>query len=353
MRKFLKLFFAAMLVFLAVHPGNPACAQDAHFSQYYATPLQTNPAMTGVFDGKFRLSNSFRNQWSSLGKGYSTLHLSADAPVAKGFLGSNFFGVGFLLYQDKAGEAGYRSTIVEASAAYIAGLDEGGDHFFSIGFQTGLNQQSIDISKATWDDQWNGDQFDPGIPSMENIQLQQFSYLDFNAGVLYYYVPDINNMLSFGASMSHIGSPNISFFKDGKDPLHRKISTTGSADISLTKDNLAWLEPRYMVTFQGKQKEILAGGYFKSKLQFKSKYTNYKKEAYFYFGGFVRVNDAAILSARVEYNTLSLGLSYDINMSNLSTLAGGNNAFEITLAFTSYVKRGQRARHFNKMPRFM
>jgi len=353
MRKFLHRILIALPVFLAIHPWISVSGQDAHFSQFYATPLQVNPAMTGVFDGKFRLSNSYRNQWSSLGKGYSTLHISADAPVAKGFLGNNFFGIGLLVYQDKAGEAGYRNTIVEASGSYIAALDDNGDHFFSMGFQGGLNQESIDISKSTWDDQWNGDHFDPGIPSMENIQLQQFSYLDFNAGFLYYYVPDINNSLSFGASMSHIGSPNISFFKDGKDPLHRKISTTGSADISLTKDNLAWLEPRYMVTFQGKQKEILAGGYFKSKMQFKSKYTNYKKEAYFYIGGFFRMNDAAIVSARVEYNTLSLGLSYDINMSNLSTLSGGNNAFEITLAFTSYVKRGQRAKHFNKMPRFL
>src|SRR4029079_4818753 len=120
MRKFLKLFFVAFMLLLLGAPGLFVSAQDAHFSQYYATPLQTNPAMTGVFDGKFRLSNSFRNQWSSLGKGYSTLHLSADAPVAKGFLGSNFFGLGFLLYQDKAGEAGYRSTIVEASASYVA-----------------------------------------------------------------------------------------------------------------------------------------------------------------------------------------------------------------------------------------
>ena len=164
MRKFLLrgLFFMLVL---------PATAQDVHFSQFYTTPLQVNPALTGVFDGTFRVSNTYRSQWASHGKGYKTIHFSADAPLAKGNLDNNFFGVGLLVYQDKAGTAELKTTILEGSLSYVTSLDDANDNYISIGFQAGLNQQSMDLTSATRDNQWNGDKFDPIQPSFEAIQL--------------------------------------------------------------------------------------------------------------------------------------------------------------------------------------
>ncbi|MCC7231402.1 MAG: PorP/SprF family type IX secretion system membrane protein [Bacteroidia bacterium] len=347
MRKFLFILLAC----ISLQPFS-GLGQDAHFSQFYGTPLQLNPAYTGVFDGKFRISNNYRSQWSGFGKGYRTIHVSLDGPIAKGMLGNNYFGAGLLVYQDKAGETGLTSTIIEASLSYVTALDDIGDHFLSIGFQTGLNQQSLDLSKATWDSQWNGDTFDPALPSFESIQLHQFAYLDFNAGLLYYYVPDGNNSLAIGGGYSHIGSPNISFFTEADAPLRSRYTFTASGEIGLDAEKSSWIDPKLLVNLQGKQKEIVFGGYVKNKVQFKSRYTNYKKEAYFYLGGFYRWNDAVIASARVEYNSFGLGLSYDFNVSQLSTLAGSASAFEINLSFVSYVKRGQKAKNFNKMPRF-
>ena len=54
--------------------------------------------MTGVFDGKLRVANTYRTQWSGLGKGYNTIHLSGDVPVGKTLMShNNFFGLGFQL----------------------------------------------------------------------------------------------------------------------------------------------------------------------------------------------------------------------------------------------------------------
>lgn len=328
-----------------------ASAQDAHFTQYFATPLQVNPAMTGVFDGKFRASNTYRSQWSGLGKGYKTLHLSADLPVGKGEIGNGFFGVGFMMYQDKAGTAGYSNNIFEGSLSYVTALDPTKDHFLSIGFQAGLNQSSIDLSKATWDSQWNGDQYDAALPSREAIQLQQFSYLDFNAGVMYYYVPNEANSFSVGGAMQHIGAPNVSFYSEGNNPLNRRYTFHSSAEISLTKENAAWVTPRLLYMRQGNQQMILTGAYFKSKIQFKSRYTNYKKEAYVLLGGFYRYKDALAVAARFEYNMFGLGISYDINTSYLSNLTSAN-AIEINLTYVTYIKRGERQKHYSKTPRF-
>ncbi|HRH65231.1 MAG TPA: PorP/SprF family type IX secretion system membrane protein [Bacteroidia bacterium] len=349
MRTFLHKVLFAVLLF----SGGVLFAQDVHFSQFYSTPLQVNPAMTGVYDGKLRFTNNYRSQWSSLGKGYKTIHTSLDFPVGKTDVKNNYFGVGAMVYQDKAGEAGFTSTIIEGSLSYVTAMDDIGDHYFSIGFQGGLNQNSLDISKTTWDSQWNGDTYDPSLPSFENIQLQQFAYLDFNAGMMYFYVPDGNNSLALGASMSHVGSPNVSFILRQEAPLRKKYTFHGSGDLSMNKENQTWLQPRFLVSVQGKQKEIVAGAFLKNKVQFKSRYTNYKKEAYFIFGGFYRLKDAAIFTARFEYNTVGLGISYDLNTSSLSNLAGSANAFEINLSYVMYVKRGERAKNFNKMPRFL
>jgi type IX secretion system PorP/SprF family membrane protein len=353
MLKFLNKIFCTpklVVLFLAFNVGLKA--QDVHFSQFSFSPLQVNPALTGVFDGKFRVSNLYRSQWSGLGKGYTTLHFSADAPVGKSETKSNYFGVGAMIYQDKAGSAGFKSTILEASLSYTTALDDQKDNFFSLGFQAGINQQSIDLTKASWDNQWNGDVFDPLLPSGESIQLQTFSYVDFNAGVLYYYVPDENNSFDIGASMSHIGSPNVSFYTLTETPLRRKITLHSSGHLALDRNYQTWIQPKLLVMMQGNQKEITAGAYYKSKVQFKSIYTNYKKEAYFYGGAFYRWKDALILSARFEFNTVGLGLSYDINTSSLSKLAGASNAFEVNLSFVSFVRRGTRAKNYNKMPRF-
>jgi type IX secretion system PorP/SprF family membrane protein len=354
MRKSLHAIFLKRLGLLAVLiMPFISDGQDVHFSQWYATPLQVNPAMTGVFDGVVRLTNSYRTQWSGIGNGYKTFHLSADAPLGKSNTRNNYFGVGGMIYQDKAGEAGFKSTIMEGSLSYITAVDDAGDHFISLGFQAGLNSQVIDLGSSTWDSQWNGDAFDPALPSHESIQLPQFSYLDFNAGAMYFYVPDGSNSFDVGASLSHIGSPNVSFFTLSEAPLRKKITLHSSAEIALGQAGQTWVLPKLLVMKQGNQKEITLGGYIKNKVQFKSRYTNYQKEAYFYLGGFYRWADAAIVSARFEYNTFGLGISYDFNTSSLSNLAGSSNAFEVTLSYVAYVKKGARARNYYKMPRFL
>jgi type IX secretion system PorP/SprF family membrane protein len=354
MRKFLlKNIFIAFIAFAIIACHMTMNAQDVHFSQFSFAPLQLNPALTGIFDGKARVSNTYRTQWSGLGNGYKTIHISVDAPLGKEHMKNNYFGIGAMVYQDKAGTAGFRSTIIEGSLAYTTCLDDQNENYVSLGFQAGLNQQSMDLSSATWDSQWNGDIFDPSLYSHESIQLEQFSYLDFNAGLLYYYLPDENNSFNVGASMSHVGSPNVSFFSvTTETPLRRKLTFHSGAEICVDKDITTWIEPRVLFLLQGNQKEILFGGNIKNKVQFKSRYTNYKKEAYFYGGAFYRWDDSFILSARFEFNTLGLGISYDINTSALSNAAGSSNAFEINLSFVSSVKRGSRAKNYNKMPRY-
>jgi type IX secretion system PorP/SprF family membrane protein len=347
MNKITKLFLLPAVVFtcLSVH------AQDTHFSQFYSTPLFVNPAMTGVFDGKVRLSNNYRSQWGSVGSGYSTIHVSLDMPVNKSRFKNNYFGVGLMVYQDKAGDARFSQTIIEGALAYTISVDDG-DNYLAAGFRGGLDSREIDATVATWDNQWNGDKFDPLLPTGETMQFQQRTYFDFNAGLMWYYIPDGYTSICFGGSMSHLSSPDLSFYNTNNDFLNKRISIHGSADLSMDIYHTFWIAPKILAQFQGNQQNILVGTFFKQKLQFKSKYTNYQKDIYFSYGGWYRMGDAFIVAGRIDYHEFGLGVSYDLTTSNYASLTGVSGGPEISLSYVSGIKRGQRAKHFNKMPKY-
>ena len=47
--------------------GFLSMGQDLHFSQFYNSPLTTNPANTGFIpDADYRIGVNYRNQWSSI-----------------------------------------------------------------------------------------------------------------------------------------------------------------------------------------------------------------------------------------------------------------------------------------------
>ena len=59
-------------------------AQDPSFSQFFASPLTLNPALTGKFNGDLRVAGNYRNQWPTVNKAYVTSTLSIDFNSAAG-----------------------------------------------------------------------------------------------------------------------------------------------------------------------------------------------------------------------------------------------------------------------------
>src|SRR5678810_596663 len=63
--------------------ASKALAQDPNFSQFFASPLTLNPAMTGKFDGVYRVAGNYRNQWPTIYNAYTTYTASFDAGILK------------------------------------------------------------------------------------------------------------------------------------------------------------------------------------------------------------------------------------------------------------------------------
>src|ERR1700738_230416 len=96
MNKFIPLSIWLLLVM------NAARAQDPGFSQFFASPLSLNPALTGKFNGLVRVAGNYRNQWPSINNAFITSTVSVDAPILTGKLPENdTWGMGVLFMTDK------------------------------------------------------------------------------------------------------------------------------------------------------------------------------------------------------------------------------------------------------------
>ena len=97
-------------------------AQDAHLSMYDAAPMFLNPAMTGVFQGDWRLHAQYRTQWKSVNyKPYTTALISFDAPVRK-------WGFGGQVSNFRAGLGNYNALQGTVSIAYTTSIDKSKNH---------------------------------------------------------------------------------------------------------------------------------------------------------------------------------------------------------------------------------
>ncbi|MBK8196405.1 MAG: type IX secretion system membrane protein PorP/SprF [Lewinellaceae bacterium] len=57
MKQFSKPILSLILLLMVV---GQTSAQDPRFSQYYASPWNLNPAMTGLFNGRWRVTANYR-----------------------------------------------------------------------------------------------------------------------------------------------------------------------------------------------------------------------------------------------------------------------------------------------------
>src|ERR1700747_1692710 len=77
-------------------------AQDPGFSQFFASPLTLNPALTGKFDGVVRVGGNYRNQWPAINNAFIPSTVSVDAPILVNKLPENdTWGIGVMAMTDK------------------------------------------------------------------------------------------------------------------------------------------------------------------------------------------------------------------------------------------------------------
>lgn len=312
-----------LLAFISAFSAN---AQDMHFSQYLSSPANINPALSGLFDADYRFVVNHRNQWSSVTVPYVSFSGSADMKIRIPALKREMFGAAVLVNNDKTGDSEFGSTQFSLSLSYIKRMNRDSTLFFSLGLQGGFTQRSLNYEKLSFDNQYNGDFYDPSLPSGENFNRTSFVYFDLSSGVNIRYEPAGKYAFNAGFSLSHLNRPGQSFFNNDEIRLHEKSLFHISATYKM--NSKIQLIPSLMYEKQNTFSEFLYGTSFR--------YAQLSKKLdsrAFYLGLHIRSSDAFILSTGMDYNNLYVGFSYDVNSSDLRPASHGRGAYEISLVY--------------------
>ncbi len=309
---------------LFLFTGRNADAQDIHFSQFYASPLTLNPALTGIIDGSFRVAGIYRNQWNSVTTPFVTVGGSYDMKLLQGKLKNDIFGAGLSVTHDKSGDGGLSNLGILASGSFHKGLGGKGKHLLGIGLQLGYVQRSLDAATLLLPSQHNGEEFDPNQASGENFTGANIGYFDMNVGLLWSFNISKRVSMFHGGSVFHLTQPKESFLDDNSDNrLPMRYVVQGGGRIKII-DNL-YFTPNYIFMYQDKAQQINFGSAFE--------YHFTKQKVVASIGGWYRVKDAPIVSTGLEYRSVRLGFSYDLNTSELQPASNTRGAFEISLIY--------------------
>lgn len=311
--------------------------QDIHFSQFYLSPLVQNPALAGA-ENSLESTINYRTQWKSVTVPYKTYAAGIHGRFVKRKAQKNFFAAGANLFYDEAGDGSLKTTSINVSLAYHIRLNR--THKLGLGFMSGYGQRRIDMGNFEWGSQYNNG-YNVNLPTGEVLTSPTFSYLDFASGLVWSFDNnsgrsrvDGNNFMrgSMGISVFHFNQPAYSFDNTG-DKLLAKYVAHGNFLMSISGSYWA-INPGFFYYKQGPNQQLFLGTMVRYDLVQASKYTGNLKGAGAYLGVYLRAKDALVISSMFELSALTIGLSYDANLSNLRPATNGRGGFELSIKYT-------------------
>jgi type IX secretion system PorP/SprF family membrane protein len=310
-------------------------AQDFHYSQFYNSPLTTNPGNTGVFNGDLRAYSMYRMQWFTVTTPYKTLSLGVDAPIFKKRMNSNdFFSAGININNDGEGAVKYTTNSFNGLLSFTKYLGGRQDHDITIGYEIGYSIATAGVSRLTWDSQYDpvAGNYNPAQGINESYGGGGTGYLDMSTGLVWNFTTSNLFRSALGFSYHHITAPNVSL-NGGLDRLYPRLGVQWNMAYKLGEKSNATLLPSFMVAQQGTTLLFNGGTNIRYVLQEGSHYTRYQDDKAVYFGAFYRFRDAAYVTFRFDYNNISVGVAYDINISKLTPASKSVGSFEFMLQY--------------------
>jgi type IX secretion system PorP/SprF family membrane protein len=349
-----RLLFFTMISLLAATESR---AQDPRWSQFYANPLQMNPAQIGLFEGRFRAVANYRELYTAILADRPFRTMSASFDMRHQVLRYDYLGWGLAVEHDQVGDARFNRVKANGGLSYLKRIGgsnryRSDEQFLIAGAQVGIGQRGFD-----WEQLWFSQQFDLATATVdfeaasgENTDRSRSNlYLDFNAGLMYYALFGEHSSLYAGAALHHINQPNISIIDEDEDQLHWKWVGQLGGELPLGNQGLSLL-PAAAVILQNTSMSLSTGA--------NVCYSNREwRELAIRLGAWGHLAnqldsgialDALVFTFVLELERFQLGLSYDITTSTLTAANNARGAFEFSLIYIHPSKERVRTR----CPRF-
>lgn len=304
--------------------GSVAYGQDPVFSQWYASPLQTNPAFAGTNQAPF-IALNYRMQYPSFNNGaaYSTFAASYDQALNR----SNS-SIGISVMTDDAGQGILKKTYASAIYSYKVNINE--DMAVKIGVEGGMISSNLDWNKLIFLDQidpisgWVNP--DGTTRPTQEVRPEQTNrtIFDISTGLLLY-----ASGFHVGLSAKHMATPDESFLKSTNSNLRIGLpvrwSLHGGYEIILQKGNrfrpTSFLTPSLLVVKQGDFAQFVGGLYAGLGPIFTGVWYRHA----------LSNPESAIFTIGFRQDYFKVGYSYDFPVGGLANRTGGTHEVSLTL----------------------
>ena len=321
---------------------------DIHFSQFYETSVNRNPALTGVFADDYKVSAFYRSQWASVSIPYTTYMFSGETKVAVAPYSEDLISFGLLAYRDKAGTAGQQITSAYPVVSYNKSLNADYNSYLSLGIAGSYSQYSFDPGKVTFNSQYDNGVINTALPSFENIATNKTSFWNLAAGINFNTSNNQDNTVvyCFGLSGYNLTAQPLSYVRGGKSSINLRGNVNAAVAISMREDIKIQFHGNYAQ--QGNFNEIM-GAFLWTWSPINS---FYESEFSLSLGGIYRYNDALAPVVKLRYQKVALSASYDVNISSFTPATNSNGGFELSLSISGAYKDQTSGDRKTVCPRF-
>ena len=315
-------------------------AQDPIYSQFYAAPLQLNPAFAGTTFAP-RITINYRDEWAAFEGGYQTYSVAYEQSVER--FNS---GLGIMITGDDAGNGIYQTNQLSLVYGYRVRINQ--EFAIRFGIEAGMIQRRLDWNQLVF-----LDQIDPiegptapggGLNSTEELPPENLrkNFFDVGAGIL------VHGPRAYGGlSLKHLNTPDESLLLINQNlgtGLPLRLTIHGGLQIPLLSGNNrrseAFVSPNLLFINQGGFNQINGGAY-----------VGLGK----FFGGAwyrhtIENSDAAIALIGVHFGVFRFGYSFDFTLNGLTLQrTGGTHEISLTVNFddSREAKRRRRTARYN------
>lgn len=307
-------------------------AQDIHWSQFFNNPLYLSPSEAGNISADYRITGNYRKQWQSVTIPFQTTAIGIDHRLKN----KPNIGLGGQFFNDNVGDGKLTTNEMVLSSSYEFVFKDIPARLRP-GIQLGFQTRSLNPTAFYFDNQFVNGVFDQSLFSGESeIGTRTFS-LNSGLGLSGAYMFNAKNTSTFTLGTFNLNRPNQGFFNQ---KIKRDLRSNLFVQHTYQYSKLLQFLPALQFSLQGKYKEFIYGT--------QAHYTLMNRMGLYraVMGGlWYRNKDAMYISMGFDYQNWRIGLSYDLNVSDLTKASKVRGGIEFSIRYLIFVIKAKKINH--------
>ena len=309
------------------HSWLPLSAQDPSFSQFFSSPLNINPALSGTINSDWRVVSNLRTQWVGPTSPYQTSTISFDGAILQDRITENSqLAGGIMMMNDRVMNGALSSNYLSLNTTFNLQIGEsfnGTIHRLGAAIGGIYGHRRVDYSMLNFAEQFNGRTFDVNLPTGQATLSQMKPYFSSTAGMIYSQISDFYN-LDIGGAVFHANRPRQTFLEDMDQALPPRYVAHANLEIFLSSGMI--LNTNAVFQKQSSANYLSFGGSI-------AYYLNEDENMILNAGLWYWSKNALTPYLGMVYRRLQIGFTYDLTTSKLASASRRPHTWELSLVF--------------------